>query len=150
MTKTAVCSHDLCCEEQHAQRYRSHWLPSAGIVAKSQKTALRSEPWTQIYRARFICRTGLLSWSFEWIKYRNPFNFHINLNETKWKWNAAPPRNSLPGLRTPPPFPTLHTIIYNCIYIRDVQQRSSTWVLGCDSDDRSWKRWSWKNNSDWL
>ncbi len=26
---------------------------------------------------------------------------------------------------------------------RDVQKRSSTRVLGRDSDDRSWKRWSW-------
>ncbi len=37
------------------------------------------------------------------------------------------------------------------IYYRVVQQRSSTRVLGRDSDDRSWKRWSWKKkNSDWL
>ncbi len=37
------------------------------------------------------------------------------------------------------------------IHSRDVQQRSSTRVLGRDSNDRSWKRWSWgKKNSDWL
>ncbi len=125
MTKTAVCSHDLCCEEQHAQRYRSHWLLSAGIVAKSQKTALRSEPWTQIYRARFICRTGLLSWSFEWIKYRNPFNFHINLNETKWKWNAAPPPLEI---HSPDSVPPLH--FQPCIQLYII-----AYILGmCNSD----------------
>ncbi len=37
-------------------------------------------------------------------------------------------------------------IILLVVLSRDVQQGLSTWVLGRDSDDWSWKWWSWKKN----